>query len=224
MSPTMTGLIINASFQTMVMVLVSCLISVIVGLPLGVLLLVTRKNHILPGVSLNRIISAIVNIVRSVPFIILMVAITPLTQIIVGTSIGTAAAIVPLSLSAIPFFARLVESALNEVSSGLVEAALAMGASPFQIIRYVLIPESIGSIIRAITITLVALVGYSAMAGAIGGGGLGDLAIRYGYQRFELFVMFVTVVILVIVVQALQMIGDWTVKNIASRRGAELTR
>jgi D-methionine transport system permease protein len=223
MSPMMIGLIINATLQTLGMVLASCTIAVVLGLPLGVLLLVTRKNHILQGISINRFISIIVNIVRSVPFIILMVAITPLTQIIVGTSIGTVAAIVPLSISAIPFFARLCESALNEVPSGLIEAALAMGASPMQIIRQVLIAEAMPGIIRATTITLVALVGYSAMAGAIGGGGLGDLAIRYGYQRFELSVMFVTVAILVLVVQALQMGGDLIVKQISHRRGVELS-
>lgn len=221
MSPTMIGLIINASIETLLMVLASCAIAVLFGLPLGVILLVTRKNHILPEVSVNRVVSMIVNIVRSVPFIILMVAITPFTQLLVGTSIGTVAAIVPLSISAIPFFARLCESALNEVPSGLVEAALAMGATVFQIIRFVLIPEAMPSIIRAITITLVALVGYSAMAGAIGGGGLGDLAIRYGYQRFELSVMFVTVAILVLGVQALQMAGDWWAWKITSKRGSE---
>lgn len=221
MSPTLIGLMINATLQTFVMVLISCIIAVALGLPLGVILLITRKNHILPEVSINRVVSIIVNIVRSVPFIILMVAITPLTQLIVGTSIGTAAAIVPLSISAIPFFARLAESALNEVSSGLVEAALAMGATSFQIIRQVLIPEALPSLIRAITITLIALVGYSAMAGAIGGGGLGDLAIRYGYQRFEISVMLVTVAILVILVQALQMLGDGFAKKIAHQRGLE---
>lgn len=224
MSPTMIGLIISASFETLLMVVASCAIAVLIGLPLGVLLLVTRKNHILPEISINRVVGIIVNIVRSVPFIILMVAITPLTQLIVGTSIGTVAAIVPLSISAIPFFARLTESALNEVSSGLVEAAQAMGATPYQIIRHVLIPEALPGIIRAITITLVALVGYSAMAGAIGGGGLGDLAIRYGYQRFELSVMIVTVAILVVGVQALQMAGDWWARKITNTRGAELTR
>lgn len=221
MSPTMIGSIINASAETLVMVLASCAIAVVLGLPLGLILLVTQKNHIMPKISVNRIVSILVNIVRSVPFIILMVAITPFTQLVVGTSIGTLAAIVPLSLSALPFFARLCESALNEVPSGLIEAALAMGATPFQIMYRVLIPEAMPSIVRAITITLVALVGYSAMAGAIGGGGLGDLAIRYGYQRFELSVMFVTVAILVIGVQVLQMVGDRWAWKISHKRGSE---
>lgn len=218
MSPTMIGLIIDATWQTLLMVLVSCAIAVIIGLPLGVLLLVTRKQHILEGVTVNRVVSIIVNVVRSIPFIILMVAITPFTQWVVGTSIGTVAALVPLTLSAIPFFARLCESAMSEVPTGLIEASQAMGASSRQIIQKVLIPEAMPGIVRGITITLIALVGYSAMAGAIGGGGLGDLAIRYGYQRFEVNVMIVTVAILVIIVQVLQIAGDYFAKRIAHQR------
>lgn len=218
MSLTMIGLIIEATWQTLLMVLVSAAIAVVVGLPLGVLLLVTRKHHILEGVTINRILAIFVNVIRSIPFIILMVAITPLTQLIVGTSIGTIAAMVPLTLSAIPFFARMCESSMSEVPTGLIEASQAMGASTMQIIKKVLIPEAMPGIVRGITITLIALVGYSAMAGAIGGGGLGDLAIRYGYQRFEVNVMIVTVAILVVIVQLLQFAGDFFAERIAHQR------
>ena len=220
MSPAMIGLIVNATWETLLMVVVSCAIAVAVGMPLGVLLLVTRKQHIFEGVIINRVVSVVVNILRSIPFIILMVAITPLTQLIVGTSIGTVAAMVPLTISAIPFFARLCESAMSEVPAGLIEASQSMGATTMQIIRKVLIPEAMPSIVRGVTITLITLVGYSAMAGAIGGGGLGDLAIRYGYQRFEVNVMIVTVAILVVIVQFLQITGDYVAKRIAHQRSA----
>jgi len=218
MSAQMIGSIVNASFQTVEMVLISCLIAVLVGLPLGVLLFVTEKQQILQGVVINSTLGFVVNIIRSIPFIILMIAITPLTQLIVGTSIGTVAAMVPLTISAIPFFARMCESAIKEVPYGLIEAATSMGAAPLQIIRKILIPEAMPGIIRAVTITLIALVGYSAMAGAIGGGGLGDLAIRYGYQRFEINVMIVTVAILVVFVQLLQFAGDWCANRIGRNR------
>jgi D-methionine transport system permease protein len=208
MSPQMMGFLFESTWQTLEMVLVSCLIAVILGLPLGVVLLVTRHGHILPGMKLNRGLGFVVNVVRSVPFIILMVSITPLTVLVVGTSIGTVAAMVPLAISAIPFFARLVEGAMEEVPAGLIEATQSMGATPLQIIRYVLLPEAMPGIVRGITITLIALVGYSAMAGAVGGGGLGDLAIRYGYQRFEVTVMVVTVAVLIVLVQLMQWFGD----------------
>lgn len=218
MSAQMIGSIVNASLQTLEMVLISCLIAVILGLPLGVLLFVTQKQQILEGVVVNRVVGFVVNVVRSIPFIILMVAITPLTQLLVGTSIGTVAAMVPLTISAIPFFARMCESAFKEVPLGLIEAATSMGATPMQIIRKLLIPEAMPGIVRGITITLIALVGYSAMAGAIGGGGLGDLAIRYGYQRFEVNVMIVTVAILVVFVQLLQWLGDLTANWLGRNR------
>jgi D-methionine transport system permease protein len=208
MSPQMIGFLVSATWETIEMVVISSAIAVIFGLPLGVILLVTRKHHVLEGVTINRVIGMIVNAIRSIPFIILLVVITPFTQLVVGTSIGTVAAIVPLAVAAIPFFARIVESAMKEVPAGLLEASQAMGASPMQIIRYVLIPEAMPSMIRGITLTLITLVGYSAMAGAIGGGGLGDLAIRYGYQRFEISVMVITVLILIVMVQGLQLIGD----------------
>ena len=198
-----------ATWQTLAMVFLAGIFALVLGLPLGVLLLITRDPYFSQQLTLHRSVAIIVNIVRSVPFIILLVAITPLTRIIIGTSIGTAAAMVPLAISAIPFYARIVESSLKEVPEGLKEAAVAMGASPLQIIYKVLLPESYGSLIRGATLTLITLVGYSAMAGAVGGGGLGDLAIRYGYQRFEVNVMVWTVVVLIIMVQLMQWFGDW---------------
>lgn len=209
MSQQMIHLFILSTWQTIEMVAISCVIAIVGGLPLGVILLVTRKHHVLEGVAINRTVAIIVNAIRSIPFIILMVAITPFTKLVVGTSIGTIAAMVPLALAAIPFFARIVETAMKEVPAGLIEASQAMGASPMQIVRYVLVPEAMPGIIRGITLTLITLIGYSAMAGAIGGGGLGDLAIRYGYQRFEVSVMLATVLILIVMVQALQLVGDW---------------
>lgn len=215
MSQQMIGFLFSATWETIEMVIVSCIVAVLFGLPLGVVLLVTRKHHVLEGVTVNRVIAIIVNAVRSIPFIILMVAITPFTQLVVGTSIGTVAAMVPLAISAIPFLARIVEAALKEVPAGLIEASQAMGASPMQIIQHVLIPEAMPGIIRGVTLTLITLVGYSAMAGAIGGGGLGDLAIRYGYQRFEISVMIVTVLILIVMVQLLQVLGDWFAQRLS---------
>jgi D-methionine transport system permease protein len=163
---------------------------------------------------LHSALSFVVNMVRSIPFIILLVAITPFTRLVVGTSIGTTAAMVPLAISAIPFFARLVESAISEIPAGLIEAALAMGASVFQIVKKVLIPEARASIIRGITLMLITLVGYSAMAGAIGGGGLGNLAIMYGYERFEIRIMVLTVLVLIIMVQLFQWCGDRIAKKV----------
>lgn len=208
MSTEMIGLFFSACWETLLMVLISCAVAVLLGVPLGVILLITGKHHLLPSPRLNKILGLITNGVRSIPFIILMVAIIPLTRLLVGTSIGTAAATVPLTLAAIPFVGRIVEAAMEQVPWGLVEAALAMGATPLQIIYKVLLPESLPTIIRGITLTLIALIGYSAMAGVIGGGGLGDLAIRYGYQRFDIHVMLWTIAILILLVQLLQMTGD----------------
>jgi len=191
------------------MVAVSSFISALLGIPLGIILVTTNKGHILENAPLNRILGAIVNATRSTPFIILMVAIIPVTRLLVGTSIGTNAAIVPLSIAAIPFVARIVESALKEVDYGVIEAAQAMGASPREIITKVLIPESLPAIVLGLTLTIISLIGYSAMAGAIGGGGLGDLAIRYGYQRFRADIMLITVVILIAQVQIVQSTGDY---------------
>jgi len=176
--------------------------------PLGVLLVITDRGGLLQNLALNRSLGAVVNATRSTPFIILLVALIPLTRLLVGTSIGTGAAIVPLSIAAIPFVGRLVENALREVDGGLIEAAQAMGATPSQIIIKVLIPEALPSIIAGLTITIVSLIGYSAMAGAVGGGGLGDLGIRYGYQRFLPDVMAAVVIVLIALVQVIQFGGD----------------
>ncbi len=208
MSPQIIEALLLSLWQTVQMVAVSAAIAAVLGIPLGVLLLTTDKGHILENLPLNRILGAIVNATRSVPFIILMVAIIPLTRLLVGTSIGTVAAIVPLTLAAIPFVGRLMEGALREVDYGLIEAAQAMGASPWEIIRKVLLPEALPAVVSGLTITVVSLIGFSAMAGVIGGGGLGDLAIRFGYQRFRPDVMAATVVILIIMVQVVQISGD----------------
>lgn len=204
----MIGLLLDALVETLAMVGASLTLAALAGIPLGVLLLVTARGAILERPNFNRVLGAVVNATRSTPFIILMVAIIPLTRAIVGTSIGTAAATVPLVIAATPFVARLVETSLREVDAGLIEAAQAMGASPLQIIVKVLIPEALPGIAAALTITTVSLIGYSAMAGAVGGGGLGDLGIRYGYQRFEPEVMAAVVVVLIALVQLVQTTGD----------------
>ena len=209
MSPEMLALLAESLGETLYMVGVSAAISSLFGVPLGVVLVTTSRGHILENPLINRVLGAIANATRSTPFIILMVAIIPLTRILAGTSIGTNAAIVPLSIAAIPFVGRVVESSLREVDYGLIEAAQAMGASPFQIIRLVLLPEAMPSIVLGITLSVISLIGYSAMAGAIGGGGLGDLAIRFGYQRFRVDIMIATVVILIALVQLVQSAGDF---------------
>jgi D-methionine transport system permease protein len=211
------NLLINGLWETVYMVGVSLLIATLCGLPLGVLLVITAPNHIQPHQTLHGILSIVVNIGRSLPFIILLVAIVPFTRLMVGTSIGTLGAIVPLTVSAIPFFARLVETTLLEVDGGVIEAAQAIGATTWQIISKVLIPEAKSGIVLGITNSAVSLVSYSAMAGAVGGGGLGDLAIRYGYQRFQPEVMLATVIILVILVQGVQSLGDWIARRLNHR-------
>jgi D-methionine transport system permease protein len=200
--------------QTLLMVGVSGILAAAFGVPLGVLLYVTAPNSVQPNGIIYRLVGLAVDIVRSTPFIILLVAMIPLTRWMIGTSIGTVAAIVPLTLSAAPFIARLVETALGEVDRGLIEAAQSMGATTQQIICAVLLPEARPGIIASLTITFVSLVGYSAMAGAIGGGGLGDVGIRYGYQRFLPDVMLAVVLILVVFVQAMQALGDWAVRRL----------
>ena len=212
-----TQMLWQGTRETLYMVAVSVFISHLVGLPLGVFLTTTDKGHILQNVPVNKVLGAIVNVGRSIPFIILMVAIIPFTRFVAGTSIGTTAAIVPLTVAAIPFVARLVESALKEVDSGVIEAAQAMGSTPFEIIRKVLLPEAMPSLVLGFTLTAVSLVGFSAMAGAIGGGGLGDLAIRFGYQRFRGDIMLQTVIVLVILVQGIQTIGDWVSRRVNKR-------
>lgn len=199
------------------MVAAAALVGALLGIPLGVVLVTTDRGAILQNVGLNRILGAIVNATRSTPFIILMVAIIPLTRVIVHTSIGTTAAIVPLSIAAIPFLARLVEAALREVPRGLIEAARAMGATPLQIVLKVLLPEARPGIVAGVTITVISLIGYSAMAGAIGGGGLGDLGLRYGYERFDPPVMIATVAVLIIFVQIIQYAGDRFARRLTHR-------
>lgn len=205
--------------ETLYMVGASVALSLVIGLPLGVALVVTEKKHIMANPPVNQILSAMVNIGRSIPFVILMVSIMPFTRLVTGTSIGTTAAIVPLTVAAVPFVARVAEAALKEVDSGVVEAAQAMGASPWEIIVKVLLPEAMPSLILGATLTAINLVGYSTMAGAIGGGGLGDLAVRYGYQRFRGDVMLITVVVLVLLVQAVQMAGGAIARKAGARRG-----
>lgn len=208
MSNEMIELLIKSFWETGYMVIASTVLASLIGIPLGIILTVTRNGHILPNAVINSVLGVIVNATRSTPFIILMVAIIPLTRMLVGSSIGTTAAIVPLTISAAPFIARVIESSLLEIDHGVIEAAQSMGASPMQIIYKVLLPESLHSIVLGITLAVIALIGYSAMAGVLGGGGLGDLAIRYGYQRFQPDVMIVTVVILILMVQLIQFIGD----------------
>src|SRR5579859_4682168 len=209
MSSMMTGLLLDGLWETLWMVGVSSVLAAIGGVPIGIILVITGRGHIWPNPAVHRVLGAAVNAFRSTPFIILMIAIIPLTRLLVGTSIGTTAAIVPLTVAAVPFVARLAESSLREVDPGLIEAALAMGASPMQIVFKVLLPEAWPGIVAGVTITFVNLVGYSAMAGAVGGGGLGDLGIRYGYQRFQPTVMVLVVIILILLVQGMQSLGDW---------------
>ena len=209
MSQEIIKLMLQGIEETFYMVAVATVIGGIIGIPLGITLVTTSKGHILENRFINQILGTIVNIIRSIPFIILMVAIIPLTRLIAGTSIGTTAACVPLTIVAIPFLSRLVETSIRDVDFGLVEAAESMGATPFQIIRKVLIPEALPTIINNITVLIVNLIGASAMAGAIGGGGLGDIAIRYGYQRFRPDVRLATIIILIVVVNVIQAGGDF---------------
>lgn len=199
---------LQASIDTLYMVGMSLLLGSLLGIPLGIALVVTRPGGIMQNKVLYSILNPIINIVRSLPFIILMVAIIPFTRMIVGTSIGTNAAIVPLIIFISPFIARLIENSLLEVNPGIIEAAESMGATPFQIIWYFLLPEAFGSLILSITTATIGLIGATAMAGTVGGGGVGDLAIVYGYQRFDTFAMVATVVILVIFVQIIQSTGN----------------
>lgn len=201
-----------ATGQTLYMVIASTLFAVLLGLPLGTLLF--TSHALKPQPSLYRALSGLINIARSVPFIILLVALIPVTRLIVGTSIGIHAAIVPLTLGAAPFFARLIDNAYRSLPAGLLEAGFAMGTNTWQMIRFILLPEARPAIIQAITLTAITLVNYSAMSGTVGGGGLGDLAIRHGYQRFDLSIMIITVMILVLIVQGLQWLGDRCVRAV----------
>lgn len=217
LSPEIYALLFKALLDTIRMVAVSGLLGTLFGLPLGVLLAVTGRGELLQNLTFNRVAGILVNMTRSTPFIILVVAIIPFTRLIAGTSIGTNAAIVPLTVAATPFIARIVEGAIREVDRGLIEAAQSMGATPFQIIRKVLLPEAMSAIALGLTLSVVSLVGYSAMVGAVGGGGLGDLGIRYGYQRFLPEVMLAVVLVLIVLVQIIQSSGDFIARKVNKR-------
>ena len=216
-TPAMLDLFASSLWETLVMVGISGIVGGLIGVPLGVFLRLTDHGGVLENGPLNKLVGWLVNAVRSTPFIILLVAIIPFTRFITGSSIGTAAAVVPLTIAAAPLVARLVESALREVDQGLIEAAQAMGATTSQIVWKVLLPEALPGIVAGLTITFVSLTGYSAMAGAIGGGGLGDLGIRYGYQRFLPEIMLAVVLVLIFFVQAVQSLGDWAVRRLSHR-------
>lgn len=210
-------LIGDALIETIVMVAVSGFVGALAGIPLGIVLFVTDKKSFLPMPVLNITLGTVINAMRSVPFIILLVAIIPFTRMVVGSSIGTAAAIVPLTLSVAPFIARMVETSLREVDKGLIEAAQSMGATHLQVVTKVLLPEAMPGIVAGLTISVISLIGYSAMAGAVGGGGLGDLGIRYGYQRFNPEVMWTVVLVLIVLVQGLQSLGDRIVRKLSHK-------
>lgn len=209
-------------WNTVYMVFLATFAAIILGLPLGIILTLTAKGHLKEQPLLHKLLGTLVNVGRSFPFAILMVALIPLTRWIVGTSIGTTATIVPLAIAAAPFVARLTESALSEVNRHVVEAALVMGSTPWQIVFKVLLPESLSTLIRGITLTIINLIGYSAMAGMVGGGGLGKVAIQYGYYRFDLFMMSVTVVLMLLLVQGAQALGNAIAKSIDRKRGVGL--
>lgn len=204
-------------FETLYMVFLSTVFSTLLGFPLGIILVITEDGHIWENTKLNKVLNSIINVTRSVPFIILIIAIFPLSRLIVGTTIGSSAAIVPLAIGATPFVARVIETSLKDVSWGIIEASISMGATINQIIFKVMLPEAMPSLIMGITLTIINILGYSAMAGAIGGGGLGDLAIRYGYQRFQTDVLIFTIVILIIMVEVIQNIGNLISKKIDKR-------
>ncbi|WP_454684170.1 methionine ABC transporter permease [Ancylobacter moscoviensis] len=217
MSPELANLILASTLDTLYMVAVATLIGTLVGLPLGIFLATSGKGELFEAVAVNRVLGLVVNAARSTPFIILVVAIIPFTRLIAGTSIGTTAAIVPLSIAAAPFIARIVEAAVREVDQGLVEASLAMGATPLQIVRKVLIPEALPGLVLGVTLAIVSLLSNSAMVGAVGGGGLGDLGIRYGYQRFMPEVMIIVVIVLILLVQSVQTLGETLARRVNRR-------
>ncbi|MRT57076.1 methionine ABC transporter permease MetI [Enterobacteriaceae bacterium RIT693] len=211
-------LLLDGTLDTLYMVGLAAFFTVLIGLPLGVLLFLTRRDGALPAPRLNQVLGSIINVGRSLPFIVLLIALIPLTRIIVGTTLGSTAAVVPITIGAFPFFARVVESALDEVDKGRIEAILSMGGNAWHVVSKVLLPEALPAILAGITLTIVMLIGFSSMAGVIGGGGLGDLAIRYGYQRFNNQVMVGTVIILIVMVHLVQSLGDHLVRRLAHRR------
>ncbi len=211
-------LLLNATGETLYMVLLAGLFTLLIGLPLGVLLFISRRDGLLPLPRLNRAVGGVINLGRSLPFVVMLIALIPLTRLIVGTTLGSTAAVVPITIGAFPFFARIVETALDEVDNGRIEAIVAMGGDIRHVITKVLLPEALPALVAGVTLTLVMLIGFSSMAGVIGGGGLGDLAIRYGYQRFNNQIMVVTVIVLVVLVQGVQSLGDRCVRSLAHRR------
>ena len=218
MSPQLFALLADAAWATLYMVAVAAAIGTLVGGPIGIWLATSGKGELFAAPAANRIVGLVVNATRSTPFIILVVAIIPFTRLVAGTSIGTTAAIVPLTIACVPFIARIIEAAVREVDQSLVEAAKAMGATPLQIVRKVLVPEAMPAIVLGLTLTVVSLIGYSAMVGAVGGGGLGDLGIRYGYQRFMPEMMAAVVIVLILFVQAVQMAGDRLARRVNKRQ------
>ena len=211
-------LLLNATAETLYMVLLAALFTVAIGLPVGVVLFLTRPQGILPNRGVSWLLNALVNIGRALPFVVLLIALIPFTRLLVGTTLGSTAAIVPITLGAFPFFARIVENALDEVDRGRIEAVVSMGGSLWHIVSRVLLPEALPALVAGITLTIVMLIGFSAMAGVVGGGGLGDLAIRYGYQRFDNQIMAATIVVLLALVMLIQKLGDRLVRSLAYRR------
>ncbi|PEI06153.1 metal ABC transporter permease [Pantoea agglomerans] len=211
-------LLLNATGETLYMVLLAALFTVAIGLPVGVLLFLTRPQGILPNRAISLLLNTLVNTGRALPFVVLLIALIPFTRLLVGTTLGSTAAIVPITLGAFPFFARIVENALDEVDRGRIEAVVSMGGTLWHVVSRVLLPEALPALVAGITLTIVMLIGFSAMAGVVGGGGLGDLAIRYGYQRFDNQIMAATIVVLLALVMLIQKLGDRLVRSLAYRR------
>lgn len=208
---------LKAFYETLYMVGISLGVAIVLGIPIGILLFISDRGLFAENRAVNLVLGFAANMIRSIPFLILLVLLLPFTQWVLGTTIGPTAAAVPLSVAAIPFYARLVESSLREVNKGVIEAAVAMGAKPWLIIREVLLPEAKSGIISGLTITAISLLGFSAMAGTVGGGGIGDLAIRFGYYRYDNQVLFTTVILLIVLVQIIQHIGDWAARKVDKR-------
>ncbi|SFO06298.1 D-methionine transport system permease protein [Candidatus Pantoea varia] len=211
-------LLLNATGETLYMVLLAALFTVAIGLPVGVLLFLTRPKGILPNRAISLLLNTLVNTGRALPFVVLLIALIPFTRLLVGTTLGSTAAIVPITLGAFPFFARIVENALDEVDRGRIEAVVSMGGTLWHIVSRVLLPEALPALVAGVTLTIVMLIGFSAMAGVVGGGGLGDLAIRYGYQRFDNQIMAATIVVLLALVMLIQKLGDRLVRSLVYRR------
>ena len=211
-------LLLNATGETLYMVLLAALFTVAIGLPVGVLLFLTRPKGILPNRAISLLLNTLVNTGRALPFVVLLITLIPFTRLLVGTTLGSTAAIVPITLGAFPFFARIVENALDEVDRGRIEAVVSMGGTLWHIVSRVLLPEALPALVAGVTLTIVMLIGFSAMAGVVGGGGLGDLAIRYGYQRFDNQIMAATIVVLLALVMLIQKLGDRLVRSLAYRR------